>query len=270
MSAGTALQRTTSYLSGRTPKMPRPRSSPHIPRSVALLAVAMQGKPLVPDVQRGFDAAYRALFAPQRRYNPVATLNRNFAAIKRGRSGTFAAMDAWLRLPETVELLSRLGLAWARQPWLTAIAQLQGGAKASEAFGTRPGRPVSWEFSQYERRAFKIEMERRQLQPAAAPSMNGNGSTNCTSANLTALAGQSSAHRPPGPSRPPASTASPGRNQCTEKALRQVLATSAPLNRRSVGVHGKHSTDDRDIRKALAIVRSIGADDDTLKKLSAG
>lgn len=198
MSAGTVPQRITSWLSGQTPDMPRPRTSRHLPRSVSIPAVVMRGKPLPADVQRCFDAAYKAVLAEERKYVPVATLNRVFAAIKRRHPQTFAVVEAWLRLPDTTELFTRSGLMWAHEYWVTAIVRLQGGATASKAFGIRPGPAVSWEFSVAERRAFRVEMECRRLQRQAK--------------------------------LPPSKIQHVGRSAFTEAALRRVLQETAGSN----------------------------------------
>lgn len=90
--------------------MPRQRSTKHIPRAAAQLAVIFHTLQLPihvlkqpPGAQRIFDAVMGSL--KETRYNCLATFNRKFAAVKRTRPESFDELKVWLSDPSVRQML---------------------------------------------------------------------------------------------------------------------------------------------------------------------
>ncbi|MCA3692614.1 hypothetical protein [Aquidulcibacter sp.] len=140
--------------------MPKPRKSQDLPRPLSRLGVLLSDKPgLPPSIQPIIDAIDTCL----KTYpinNRLKTFDQAIQRIAKANPSLFTDFGVWLKQPETQEMLHNAGAPNLAEIWVSGLAKIQGGAKATAAFGSR-GKPRSFDFKPSQLEALETERLRR-------------------------------------------------------------------------------------------------------------
>ncbi len=138
-----------------------PRKSQDLPRTISRLGVLLSDKQgLPPSIQPVIDAI-KIGWTPDPANDRLKAFDKEIQRLAKTNPSSLADLADWLKQPQGQEMLQKAGSSNLAAIWLQGLEKIQGGAKATAAFGSR-GKPHSWPFSKSHRDALEIEELHRQ------------------------------------------------------------------------------------------------------------
>jgi len=140
--------------------MTKPRKSQDLPRPLSRLGVIFSDKEgLPPSIQPILDAIDTCLRTDPTN-NRLKTFDKTIQQIAKNNPSALIDFAVWLKQPETQKMLHKAGAPNLAEIWINGLTKIQGGAKATAAFGSR-GKPLSFDFKPSQLDALKTEELRR-------------------------------------------------------------------------------------------------------------
>jgi len=140
--------------------MTKPRKSQDLPRTLSRLGVIFSDKEgLPPSIQPVIDVINTCL-SPDLANNRLKTFDTKIQQIAKNNPRALTDLGDWLKQPETQKMLHKAGAPNLAEIWINGLTKIQGGAKATAAFGSR-GKPRSFDFKPSQLDALKTEELRR-------------------------------------------------------------------------------------------------------------